>query len=122
VSFCYARATKRDAGQVTTRSSEAGDEAIGDRVAGDKERNRDRRGGVFRNSRRRVGYGQYQIDLAVNEVGGHRRQPVKLYPPMVFDRDVSSLGVTGFAQSLTERIQPSRASRDSSRIFSGVSP
>src|SRR5262249_28597222 len=98
-------AEKRDAGQVTARSSEAGDEATGDGVATDEENNRDRRGSAFRGSRHRVAYGQYQIDLAVHEVGGHRRQPSRLLYPMVFDRGLLSFGVAVFAQSLTERSQ-----------------
>src|SRR5262249_19559514 len=44
------------------------------------------------------------IDLAVDEAGGQCGQSIILvFGPAVFDRQVFSLDVSGFAQSLTER-------------------
>ena len=49
-----------------------------------------------------------QIDLAADEIGGHRRQPVILaFGPAVFDGDVLPLGEAGFFQSVKKRGRPS---------------
>src|SRR5262249_52937477 len=50
------------------------------------------------------GSGHDQIDLAANQLGSQRRQPlIVVFRPAVFDRQVVTLDVAGFAQSLTER-------------------
>ena len=44
------------------------------------------------------------VDLAADEIGGQRRQPiVVVLCPAVFDRDVLALDVAGVAQSLAKR-------------------
>src|SRR4051812_10670928 len=45
-----------------------------------------------------------QIDLAADEIGGQCGQPIVMaLRPAVFDRQILSLDVAGFAQSLAER-------------------
>src|SRR6516162_5591181 len=45
-----------------------------------------------------------QVDLAADEVGGQRRQPIIMaLGPAVFELDVLALDVAGFTQSLMER-------------------
>ena len=50
-----------------------------------------------------ISYCSDQIDLAADEVGGQCRQPIIVaLRPAIFDSQVLSLDVAGFAQSLTE--------------------
>ena len=47
--------------------------------------------------------GHDHIDLAGDEIGGQRGQPIRVaLAPAVFDRHVLSLNIAGFAQSLAK--------------------
>ena len=93
-----------DAREVAARPRESGDQADRNRVADGVEEDRDRRGRVLRRERRRVAaLGHDHVDLAGDEVGGQRGQPINVaLAPAIFDHHVLSLDVAGLAQSLTE--------------------
>jgi hypothetical protein len=97
---------KVDPREVTAWPGEAGDQPVRDRVGPTPEDDRDRRGRTFRGKRRRRVARHDQIDLAADEVGGQCRQLIVMaLRPAVFDRQILSLDVAGFAQSLADRGQ-----------------
>ena len=87
---------KIDTCQVAARPGEAGDETDRDRVSGNGEDNRDRRGrglGRKRATRDRDDRG----DLSASQIGRQRWKPIDLiFGPSVFDRYVLALDMTGF--------------------------
>ncbi len=94
-----------DPRHVAAWPGEAGDQPVRDRVAAADENDRDRRGCVFR---RACGNGAAdcydRVDLTTDEIAGQLGQPiVTTLRPAVFDRDILSLDITGFAQPLVER-------------------
>ena len=70
------------------RPGETGDQAPLDRVAADREDDRDRRGRAFGHKCRNIAAAcQDHVDLAADEVGGQCRQPIiVVLRPAVFDR------------------------------------
>jgi hypothetical protein len=109
-----------DAGEIAAGPSEAGDQACCNRVGAGVENDRDRRGRVLRRERRSVtALGHDHVDLAGDEVGSQRGQPIKLtLGPAVFDRHVLSVEVAGFAQPLAE----SGELQLNQRFHAGVKP
>ncbi len=93
-----------DSREVAARPREARDKTSSHRVAATPEDDRDRRGRAFRGECRRRAARHDQIDLAADEIGGQCGQPIVIaLRPAVFDRQILSLDVAGFAQSLAER-------------------
>jgi hypothetical protein len=73
------------------------------RIDSTGEDDRDRRGRVFRRQYRSGAARPDHIDLAADEIGGHRGQPVIVtLCPAEFDRQILSVDVPRFTQSLTE--------------------
>ena len=93
-----------DAREVTARPGQTGDQTLPDHVFAGDEDDWDRRGCVFRRVSRRVAGCDDHIDFAANKVGGQGGQPITdTLRPDVFYRQVLSLDIAGFAQSLAER-------------------
>src|SRR3954447_11819019 len=92
---------------VTARPRQASDEALFYRITNSSENDRDSRrrplgghGGECASS------GQDDIDLEHNQFGRERGEPLGVpLRPAIMDSHALTLGVTGFAQSLTERGQ-----------------
>ena len=83
---------KAHAGDVAARPVEAGDEAAADRVAADREDDRNRCGCGLGRQRRSVPLRDDHGHLPANQFGRQRRQPIELtLRPAVFDRDVLAL-------------------------------
>jgi hypothetical protein len=99
-----------DACNIAARPSETGDQAERDWVTDGAEDNRDRGGGVFCGQcRTGIAVGRDHLNFAGDEVSGQCRQPIVLeFRPPVLDRQVLSLDVARFAQSLMERGQRGR--------------
>ena len=119
-----ARGQEGDARDVAARPVEAGDKAELDRVAADREDDRDRRGRRLGRKRRRRAAGRDDHrHLTANQIGRQRRQPIILaLRPAVFDRDVPALDIAGFAQALAERGQYIRPRRQATRRRGTRSP
>jgi hypothetical protein len=103
--FCHRLSSdQRDAGDVTARPVEAGDQPERDRVAADHEHDRNRRGRRFgRADRRGAGGRDDGGDPPVDQIGRQCRQPIVLAVRVaVFDRHVAAFGMTGFAQAFAE--------------------
>src|SRR5262245_30097660 len=102
------------AGEISSWSVQAGEEAGCDRVAGGKKDDRYGR-------RRRLGHGRGRgvrgdhAHLSAKEIGGQRRQTlVATLGPAVFDPYITALYIAGFAEALAEgvcelRIFPGRS-------------
>ena len=106
--FCRQLADEKiDARQVAARPGEAGDETKPDRVFGDAEDDRNRRGCCFGRERRSgPPLATMTRDLPANQVGRQLRQPIEsALRPAVDDRNVLALDVAGFLQALAERVQ-----------------
>jgi len=94
-----------EAREVTARSGETGDETVRDRVAS-REDDRDCSGGVFRRERRRAAGRDDHVNLAPDKIGGQGRHPIVVsLRPAIFDRQILSLDIAGFTESLAERGQ-----------------
>jgi hypothetical protein len=92
-----------EAREVAARSGETGGPARRHRVAAAEEDDRDRRGCVFRRQYRSAAC-YHHVDLKVDQVGSQCGQPIIIsLRPAIFDRDVFSLNIAGFAQPLAER-------------------
>ena len=84
---------------IAARPVKAGDEAEPDRVGGHFEDDRNGRGRRLCRKRRRSGGRGNHGHLTMNQISHHRRQPISsTLRPAVFDRDVTAIDVTGFAQ------------------------
>ena len=96
---------KIDAGRVAARPGEARDKTKLDRVLGDTEDDRYRRCRSFgRNRSRRVAGRNDRGDLAADQVGHQRRQPIVFVPqPVVIDLYILAVDVAGFIQAFVER-------------------
>ena len=96
---------KIDAGGVAARPGEACDKTKLDRVLGDAEDDRYRRCRSFGRKRsRRVAGRNDRGDLAADQVGHQRRQPIVFVPqPVVIDLYILAVNVTGFVQAFVER-------------------
>ena len=96
---------KIDAGRIAARPGKAGDQTHLDRVFGDAEDDRDRRGRGFsrRGSGGEGGHGNHS-NATADEVGHERRQAIVLaLQPVVLDRHVLALDVAGFVEGFAER-------------------
>jgi hypothetical protein len=84
---------------VAARLVKAGDEPELDRVATRFEDDRNICGRRLRGERRRsAGRGNHG-HLTMNQIGRHRRQPIKaILRPAVFDRHVAAINITVLAQ------------------------
>jgi hypothetical protein len=100
---------KIDAGRIPPRPGETGDQTQLDRVFGDAEDDRDRRGRSFgRKCSRSAGRGDHGHATA-NEVSHQRWQSIELaLQIMVLDRDVLALHDAGFVEAFTERSAKAR--------------
>ena len=93
-----------DPSEVAARPGEAGDQPVPDRIGATPEDDRDRRGRAFRGKCTRRAGRDDQIDVAADEIGGQCGQPIVMaLRPAIFDRQILSLDIAGFAQSLAER-------------------
>jgi hypothetical protein len=95
---------KIDTRRVAARPGQARNETKLDRVFGDTEDDRNRRGRSFgrEGSRRAAGRGDHRHSTA-NQISHQRRQAIVLsIQPMVVDRHASPLGVTDFAEAFAE--------------------
>jgi hypothetical protein len=80
-----------------------GDEAQLDRVAAYTKDDRNGRGGTFGCYRRGVSDRNNHLNVAAHEVGGQSGQPIIVAQrPAVFDRQIFTLDVASFGQSLVE--------------------
>jgi hypothetical protein len=93
------------AGDVAARPVEAGDKPERDRVGAVREHYRDRRRRRLGRERRVGGTAcEDHRHLTAHKVGRQRRQPIKLIlRPALFNRNVPSLDMAGFAQAPAER-------------------
>ena len=90
---------------VAARPGEIGDEAVPDRVADADEDDRDRRGCAFcRQCRRGAAAGRDQLDLAADQIGGQRGQPIiTSLHPAVFNREILPIDIARRIQRILER-------------------
>src|SRR6516165_5968756 len=95
---------KIDAGQVSARPGEAGDETELDGVFADAEDDRDRRGRSFGGKRSSVaGWRGDNGDTTTHEVSHERRKAIELaLKPVVLHRYVLALDIAGFVKALSE--------------------
>src|SRR5207253_8393209 len=100
-----------DAGRVTARPGEAGDETKLDRVVTDAEDNRNRRGrGLGREGSVVAGGRGDDGHATPDQVSHQRRQALVLgLDVMVLDRHVLALNISGFADGLAERGRTARS-------------
>src|SRR5215472_10554021 len=93
-----------DPRQVAAGPGETNDEATRDGVTVGVENDGDGRGRLLCGDDRRVtALGHDHVYLAVDEFGGQGRKAIEVaLRPAIFDRDVLTLDVSAFAQSLAE--------------------
>ena len=106
----HLRGEKIDAGRVAARPGEAGDKTKLDRVFGDAEDDRDRRGCSFGRERSGAVAGRGDHGHATaDQIGHQRRQAIVLaLQPVVLDRHVLAFDVAGFVEALAERGRKAR--------------
>jgi hypothetical protein len=101
---------KIDAGRVAARSGKASDQTKLDRVLGDPEDDRDRRGGSFgrEGTIAETGCSDHGHTNA-DELSHERRQAVVLaVQPVVLDHHILALDVASFVQGFTKRSAKAR--------------
>jgi hypothetical protein len=93
-----------NARDVAPRSVHAGDQALLDGIATDRENNRDRRGCRLGRARRSPKTREDYCDLSTNQIGRQGRQSIQLaIRPAVFDRNILAFDVADFPQASAER-------------------
>jgi hypothetical protein len=108
---CHLRREPVDAGQIAGRPRETCDQAKPDRIIGDDENDRDRRGRILGRERGGTGRCDDHSDPSARQVGGQRRQSIELIlGPAVFDRDVLAFDIACFLEALAK---PPHEVRDS---------
>ncbi len=97
-------------GDVAAGPGKAGDEALGNQVAGDGDDDGDRAGRLLGCLRSGRAPGNDDVYLQANELGGERRQPLgpALCEP-VLDRDILTVHIAQLAQPLPEGLGEMRA-------------
>jgi hypothetical protein len=97
-------AVKGHAGDVAGRTAEAWNQPHPDRVASDREHNRNGRGRrLCRQRRRGAADRRDQSNLSADQIGRERRQPLVIaLRPAVFDRDVAALDEAHPTEALVE--------------------
>jgi hypothetical protein len=92
-----------DTGQIAARPREAGNKTKPDRIIGDDENNRDRRGRILGRERGGTGRCDDHSDPSADQVGRQRRQSIELIlGPAVFDRDVLAFDIARFLEALAK--------------------
>jgi hypothetical protein len=94
---------KVDSGRVAAGTREAGDQAKSDRVFGDTEHDRYRRGGFTRSNRSGRADRSNDLDLSTNEIGHQLWQPFGLVvAPAIFDREILALDIATLFEPLAK--------------------